>query len=74
MIRVTLFHGNGYGETEAGHVELATLLVNIEGDYHTEPHGILTLEEVKQLCERLRHLPQDNSGVIGKFHWRVDDS
>lgn len=68
MIQVALFPSGR--EEEAGRVAFHTLLVNKESDYECSPQGILTLEEVKQICIKLRHLPQIHSGTVGRFLWR----
>ena len=46
------------------------LLVDGEDDYECGPPGLLTLEEVQNLCGQLMKLPAVHSGKIGKYQWR----
>lgn len=68
MIQVALFPAGR--EEEAGRVEFFTLLVSKECDYRCSPENVLTFDEVKQICEKLRQLPQINSGKVGRYIWR----
>lgn len=70
MIRITLFRRNNGGSEEAGEIEFRTLLVTKEEDYASQPGGLLSLEEAKEVCEVLRHLPQIHMGQIGSYVWR----
>lgn len=66
-IRVTLFASNDH--IEAGKIEFRTLLVDDEHDYVCRPTGLLSLYEVQQVCQQLRHLPQIHSGSVGRYEW-----
>lgn len=66
MHRIALHRAEG---TEAGSVELLTLLVEFAGDYICVPPGILTLAQIRELCRQLRCFPPADSGVVGNFGW-----
>ncbi len=70
MIRILLF-ANPAGVELKGWVEFSRLLfVEQAGNCTCSPFGVLTLEELKDLADQLRRLPQVNSGTVGKYHWR----
>lgn len=70
MIQVNLLAQNGHGAKEVGRLVFRSLLVLSDNDYHCVPEGLLTFNQVQEVCKELRHLPQIHSGKVGPFTWQ----
>lgn len=52
-----------------GMIEFYDLPVQADHDYHCDPEGLLSSEEVRELSHTLQHLPSVYWGTIGKYRW-----
>lgn len=61
------------GISPVGHVEFFTLLIQKGSDYLCDPPGILTPEQVGEISQTMRQLPQIQRGTVGEYEWKEQE-
>ncbi len=68
MIRVNLFLQGG--AEAVGQIDFKNLMPGHCGHYTCHPEGILTLSQVQQVSDQIRHSSQKKHGTVGDYQWR----